>query len=103
MRVGASQDWPELLKHSSTLPVTRSSRSASAKTMFGDLPPSSSVTRLTVSAASLLTAMPARVEPVNDIMSISRCFDSTAPALMPSPLTRLKTPAGKPASSIISA
>ena len=50
---------------------TRASRSASANTRLGDLPPSSSVTRLTLSAASFETRMPARVEPVNDIMAMS--------------------------------
>ena len=39
--------------------------------MLGDFPPSSCATRLTVSAAARATAMPARVEPVNDTMSMS--------------------------------
>ena len=71
--------------------------------MLGDLPPSSSVTRLTVSDAALVTATPARVEPVNDIMSMPGWRDIASPTLGPSPLTILNTPAGKPASSIISA
>jgi hypothetical protein len=83
--------------------LTVLARSTSPKTMLGDLPPSSSVTRLTVSADALVTAMPARVEPVNDIMSMSGWADMASPTVGPSPLTRLNTPAGKPASSIISA
>ena len=39
--------------------------------MLGDLPPSSWWTRFTVSAAFLATRMPARVEPVKLIMSMS--------------------------------
>lgn len=71
--------------------------------MLGDLPPSSSATRLTVSAEALVTATPARVEPVKDIMSMPGWRDIASPTVGPSPLTMLKTPAGKPASSIISA
>ena len=66
--------------------------------MLADLPPSSCATRLTVSAAAFATATPARVEPVNDIMSMPGCDDIAAPTVGPSPLTRLKTPAGTPAS-----
>ena len=48
--------------------------------------------------------MPARVEPVNDIMSIPGWADSATPTVGPSPpFTRLNTPAGAPASSSISA
>ena len=47
--------------------------------------------------------MPARVEPVNDIMSMPGCALMAAPTSAPSPLMRLKTPLGTPASSRISA
>ena len=103
MRVGALHDWPVLLKQCSAPRFTAFWISASANTMLGDLPPSSSATRLTVSAAAFCTATPARVEPVNDIMSISGWRDMASPTVGPSPLTRLNTPAGKPASSMISA
>ena len=62
--------------------------------MFGDLPPSSWATRLTVSAAAFATCAPARVEPVKDTMSMPGCAAIAAPTVGPSPLTRLKTPAG---------
>ncbi len=97
-RVGASQDWPVLYIHSATEAVTRSCKSQSANTRLGDLPPSSSVTRFTVSAASRVTAVPARVEPVKDIIWISQWRDIAEPTVGPSPCTRLNTPAGKPAS-----
>ena len=71
--------------------------------MLADLPPSSCVTRFTVGAAFCATEMPARVEPVNDTMSTSGCDDSATPTPGPSPLTRLNTPGGTPASSITSA
>ena len=79
------------------------SKSASSRMMLADLPPSSCATRFTVGAAARATSMPARVEPVNDTMSMSGCADSGAPTLTPSPLTRLNTPAGTPAASMISA
>ena len=70
MREGALQDWPEFSIMLMTPAETARLRSASSSTMLADLPPSSCATRLTVSAAALATAMPARVEPVNDIMSM---------------------------------
>ena len=66
--------------------------------MLADLPPSSCSTRLTVVAPAAATAMPARVEPVNDTMSMPGCAAMAAPATGPSPWTRLNTPAGTPAS-----
>ena len=103
MRDGALQDWPELVIICMTPPETALVRSASSSTMLADLPPSSCATRLTVSAAALATAMPARVEPVNDIMSMPGCADSASPTVGPSPLTRLNTPGGTPASCSTSA
>ena len=82
---------------------TAFARSASSSTMLADLPPSSCATRFTVSAAALATAMPARVEPVNDIMSMPGCDDIASPTVGPSPLTRLNTPGGTPASCSTSA
>jgi hypothetical protein len=58
---------------------------------------------LTVSAASSLTRLPARVEPVKETMSIPGCEAIASPATGPTPVTRLKTPAGAPAASITSA
>ena len=48
-------------------------------------------------------SLPALVEPVNEIISISLCEDNCVPTPTPSPLTKLKTPGGNPASCIISA
>src|SRR6201990_3330434 len=71
--------------------------------MFGDLPPSSIATGLTVAAASSETRRPARVEPVKETMSTPGWAAIASPTTGPVPVTRLKTPAGRPAASITSA
>jgi CSLREA domain-containing protein len=71
MRVGALQDCPELDTSRMMLDFTTFSKSTSSSSTFGDLPPSSWCTRFTVAAALRATSVPARVEPVNDTMSIS--------------------------------
>src|SRR6195952_3452666 len=103
MRLGALHDCPELTNICATPPATALLKSASSRMMFGDLPPSSWLTRLTVVAARLATSMPARVDPVNEIMSIPGCSLIAAPTSGPRPLTRLNTPFGTPASCMISA
>ena len=103
IRVGALHDWPEFMKQLCTPCATALLKSASSRMMLADLPPSSCATRFTVSAEDFATIIPARVEPVNDIMSMSGWRDITSPTFRPSPFTRLKTPAGTPASSRISA
>src|SRR5512139_4250575 len=103
MRDGALQLWPVLFIITSTPWPTACSSGAPSRMMLGDLPPSSTDTFLTVSAAALSTRMPARVDPVNDTMSMPGCDDSAAPTVGPSPSTRLNTPFGTPASCRISA
>ena len=60
--------------------------------MLGDLPPSSSVTRLSVSAALLTMILPTAALPVNAILSTPGCATSAAPAVSPKPLMMLTTP-----------
>ena len=103
IRVGALQDWPELVHMPNTSREMAAAKSASSRMMLADLPPSSCATRFTVGAALRATSTPARVEPVNDTMSTSGCEEMAAPTVGPSPFTRLKTPAGTPASSSTSA
>ena len=67
-REAASQDWPLFIKHASTEIFAAVSKFASANSKFGDLPPSSKVTRFIVSAAPLVMALPALVDPVNEII-----------------------------------
>ena len=50
-----------------------------------------------------MTRLPARVEPVNDTMSTLGCDAMASPTTGPTPVTRLKTPAGRPTSSMTSA
>ena len=71
--------------------------------MFPPLPPSSKQTLLIVSAAFFEISLPARVEPVKETKLISGWLDISVPTPAPSPLTKLNTPGGNPASSIISA
>ena len=98
MRVPALQLCPVFMHIPKKSRPTVSPTSAEGRTMLADLPPSSCATRLTVGAAFLATSTPARVEPVKLIMSTSGCEERWAPTVGPSPLTRLNTPAGTPAS-----
>lgn len=84
-------------------PDSAASMSASAHTIDGDFPPSSSVTRFIVCAALAAIALPVVVLPVNAILSTSGCATIAAPSSRVEPVTTLKTPGGKPASSAISA
>src|SRR5437870_10033530 len=77
------------------------SRSASAKTMFGFFPPSSSETFLNNGAAASATFLPVAVPPVNEIVLIFGCAVIAAPTFGPVPCTTLRTPFGKPASAQI--
>ena len=71
--------------------------------MFADFPPISSDTRFTDCAPSSITRLPARVEPVNETLSTSGCVAIASPTTGPSPVTRLNTPFGSPASWMMSA
>src|SRR6516225_8627103 len=80
-------------------PSTAASQSASAKKTFGDLPPNSSVTRLSVSAALFTMIFPTAALPVNATLSTPGCATSAAPVTSPTPFTTLTTPGGSPTSS----
>ncbi len=67
------------------------------------LPPSSSDTFFTVWLATSATRLPARVLPVKLTMSTSGCAEMASPTTGPMPVTRLNTPAGRPASAMTSA
>ena len=71
--------------------------------MLALLPPSSSVTRFSVSAAHRMMCLPTAVDPVKPILATSGWSTSRCPAVAPSPTTTLKTPSGMPASSASSA
>ena len=75
------QVWPVAAKMPAMTPLAAASRSASANTMFGDLPPSSRLTRARWLAAPCITRAPVAVEPVNAILSTPGCSASGAPRL----------------------
>src|ERR1700709_400663 len=83
IRDGALHDCPELLNMCMTPPVTALARSAPSRMTFGDLPPNSWLTRLTVGAARLAPSTPARGDPVNEILSLSGCSLMAAPSSGP--------------------
>src|SRR5215470_4059608 len=99
----AMQVWPVAANTPATIPLAAAARSASGKTTCGDLPPSSSVTLLMLSAAALATARPVAVEPVNATLSTPGCAASAAPVPRDRPVTTLTTPGGNPASATSSA
>ena len=87
------------MKTPNSAPSMAASKSASAKKMLGDLPPSSSVTRFIVSAASLTMILPTAALPVKAILFTSGCLTSGAPQVSPKPVMTLTTPFGRPTSS----
>ncbi len=70
--------------------------------MAGDLPPSSSDTRLRFPAAALTMSLPTSVDPVNATLSTPGCSARAAPAVSPKPVTMLTTPSGMPDSAMSS-
>ena len=101
IRERAQQSWPALPNTPPGAAAAAASMSASAKTRFADLPPSSSVTRLIVCAAPAAIPRPTSVEPVNATLATSGCSTSREPHTEPGPATTLRTPSGRPASTAI--
>ena len=62
--------------------------------MFGDLPPSSSVTGMMFSDAYCMISRPVVVSPVKAILAMRLFCASGLPASTPKPLTTLSTPGG---------
>ena len=77
--------------------------SASSNTMTGFLPPSSKCTRLSVGAPCAWIIEPVDDSPTKAIALMSGCSVRLLPAVSPMPCTTFSTPAGRPASSAISA
>ena len=101
--VGDEHDWPVLKKHCLIPISTAFSKSASSRIIFGDFPPNSNETLLILSAACFCISIPARVEPVKDIISKSSCWLIALPTISPLPCIRLKIPFGKEVLSTTSA
>src|SRR5205814_1093517 len=93
----AQQSWPVLAKTlMGEVPAARR-QSASAKTMLGDLPPSSSEMRFRPRDASSMMRRPISVEPVKEIFRINGCVTSASPMAEPLPGNTWSTPGGSPA------
>ena len=103
MRLPAEQTSPWLKNTPNSAPSTAASKSASAKKMFGDLPPSSSEIFFSVAGAPRMIVLPTSALPVNAILSTSGCSTIAAPAVSPQPVTMLTTPGGSPASAKLDA
>src|SRR3954447_24125724 len=82
------QIWPEFIIPPQAAALAARSRSASARTIIGSLPPSSRLTGVSVSAARAITLRPVRSEPVNWMKSTS---STRAPPVSPTPWTQSKT------------
>ena len=91
------QVWPVAPKMPASAPTTALSRSASAKMMLGDLPPSSSVTGTSRRPAAAAISRPTPGLPVKLTRSTRPPARSARPTLA-SPVTTLTTPGGNPAS-----
>lgn len=74
------QVCPAFLKAEATTPAAAVSISASSNTMKGALPPSSSETLFTVSAAPAMSCLPTAVEPVKPILRTVFDSSSVSPA-----------------------
>ncbi len=66
----------------------------SAKKMFGDLPPSSTVDGIRFSAAYCMMSRPVVVSPVKPILAMRGLEASALPISPPGPVTMLRTPGG---------
>src|SRR5919204_70178 len=97
IRLPAEQTSPWLTNTPKSAPSTAASKSASAKKMLGDFPPSSREIFFSVAAAARMMLLPTSTLPVNAILSTSGCSTSAAPVAGP-PVTMLTTPDGRPAS-----
>ncbi|MNN32289.1 hypothetical protein D3C81_1460090 [compost metagenome] len=99
----ASQTWPELKNTPLATAFAAAGTSASARTITGDFPPSSRVSRFISSSAARPTVRPTGVEPVKVSLSMPGWVAMAAPTTLPRPVTMLMTPSGMPASCTSSA
>ena len=98
-REPAQQHCPWLKKMALAAPPIAAFMSESAKTMFGDFPPSSSETFFRLPAAAWTISLPTSVDPVNATLATSGCSTSGTPTSDPKPVTTFTTPGRKPARS----
>ena len=84
-RLPAEHTSPWFTNTPKSAPSTADSKSASAKKMLGDLPPSSRLIFFSVSAAVRMICLPTSTLPVKAILSTSSWATSGAPAVSPKP------------------
>ena len=101
-REQAVQRCPVVPNADHRMPSVARSRSASARTTTPFLPPSSSDRRFNRRPARSAMPVPVAELPVNDMTATSGLSTIALPTSAPVPVTRLTTPAGKPASAISS-
>ncbi len=79
MRFAQTQVWPPLRNLEAMAASTARSMSASSKMMKGAFPPSSRLSRFTLSEACRINSAPTRVEPVKEILRTVRLDVSSVP------------------------
>ena len=102
IRAALRQTCPALSNCSTAMSTARS-RSASAKTTSGDSPPSSNDSGTMLGAAAAAMTPAVGTDPVKHSRLMPGWAVRGAPADSPLPWTTLKTPAGTPASAMMSA
>jgi hypothetical protein len=85
IRARAQQSWPQLSKTEYGASAANRSRSASAKTTLGLLPPSSRLIFFTLPAASRMISWPVPVSPVNATLPMPAWAAMAAPAVSARP------------------
>src|SRR5947209_8422302 len=100
-RVVIAHPWPACIDAVNAATEQAPFKSASSSTTNADLPPSSRNTFFSVTAASLITARPVAVEPVNETMSTRGSLASNAPTLWSLDVTMLTTPGGTSVCSVM--
>src|SRR5436309_3449535 len=90
--------WPLLRNFPVTATLAAASGSASGRTMDGACPPGARLSRLTWSAAARMSCLPTSVEPVKLILRTAGFSRNSSAISWAEPMTRLATPAGRPAS-----
>lgn len=93
------QDWPLDEKIPNSTPANACSMSASARTMVGDLPPSSSEAGTSFSPAIAAMDRPVSVPPVNPIRATRGWRTRASPTIRPLPGRTERRAVGRPNSS----
>src|ERR1700744_3083886 len=99
IRDRAQQSCPALSNTAYGAVAAAFSRSASANTMFGFLPPSPGVPRLVWAAHAAMIDWPTGPEPVKQILRTAGCSTRNRPTTGPRPHSTWSTPSGSPAST----